>query len=128
VYTCCNYLPFEEDLALYLKKFEFSSSMNVLYQVLACWFWRGRFLKVLSVFFTLLLLTLLGEGVNLHLNNSVSYSPKDDLCQLWLELDQQFWRRSQKCKSLTDRQMDRLQSSDGQQTTGNQKSSFELSA
>jgi hypothetical protein len=39
----CNYLPFEEDLALYLKNFEFPSSKDVLYQVslkLACWFWR----------------------------------------------------------------------------------------
>jgi hypothetical protein len=41
------------------------------------------------------------------LYNSESSLPKDDLCQLWLKLAQWFWRRSWKCKSLTDRrQMD----------------------
>jgi hypothetical protein len=41
------------------------------------------------------------------MNNSESPSPKDDLCQLWLQLAWRFWR-SRKCKSLTDwRQTDR---------------------
>jgi hypothetical protein len=37
----CDYLPFEEDLALYLNKLEIPSPKNNLYQVqlnLACWF------------------------------------------------------------------------------------------
>jgi hypothetical protein len=55
-----------------------------------------------------------------------SPSPKDDLCQVWLELVQWFWRRSRKCKSLqtdgqTERQTDR-------RTPDDQKSSLELSA
>jgi hypothetical protein len=42
----CDYLPFEEDLALYLNKLEIPSPKDNLYQVwfnLACWFWRGIF-------------------------------------------------------------------------------------
>jgi hypothetical protein len=38
-----NYLPFEEDLALYLNYFEFPSPKNFLYQVwlkLTYYFWR----------------------------------------------------------------------------------------
>jgi hypothetical protein len=37
------------------------------------------------------------------MNKSESPLPKDDLCQLWLQLAQRFCRRSRKCKSLTDR-------------------------
>jgi hypothetical protein len=39
----CDYLPFEEDLALYLNKLELASSKDNLYQVginLVRWFWR----------------------------------------------------------------------------------------
>jgi hypothetical protein len=42
----CNYLPFEDDLALYLNKLESPSPKDYLYQVwlnLACWFWRRFF-------------------------------------------------------------------------------------
>jgi hypothetical protein len=42
----CDYLPFEEDLALYLNKLEFPLPKENLYQVwlnLASWFWRRRF-------------------------------------------------------------------------------------
>jgi hypothetical protein len=49
----CNYLPFEEDLALYLNKVESPSPNDNLYQVglnLARWFWRRRFFKNFSVF------------------------------------------------------------------------------
>jgi hypothetical protein len=49
--------------------------------------------------------------------NFKSTSPKDDLCQRCLKLVLWFWRKSQKSKSLTDRW----------RTTGDQKSSFELS-
>jgi hypothetical protein len=41
-------------------------------------------------------------GVDLHMNNSESLLPKDHLCHFWLQLAQRFWRRSRKCKSLTD--------------------------
>jgi hypothetical protein len=42
--------------------------------------------------------------VVLHLYNSESPLPNDDLCRVWLKLAQWFWRRSRKCKSLqTDR-------------------------
>jgi hypothetical protein len=42
----CNYLPFEEDLALYLNNLEFPLPKDNLYHVwlkLARWFWRRRF-------------------------------------------------------------------------------------
>ena len=65
----CYYLPFEEDLALYLNKFEFHSPKDSLYQVwlnLACWFWRRRFFKKkFPCIFTLSLLSPLGEGLSL---------------------------------------------------------------
>jgi hypothetical protein len=57
-----DYLPLEEDLALYLNKLEFPSHKNDVYQVwlnLARWFWRIFFLKVQCTF-TLLLLSPLG--------------------------------------------------------------------
>jgi hypothetical protein len=41
----CDYLPFEEDMALYLNKLEFPSPKGNLYQIclkLAYWFWRRR--------------------------------------------------------------------------------------
>jgi hypothetical protein len=61
----CEYLPFEEDLALYLNKLESPSPKDDLYQLwlnLAQWFWRRKFLNIFSVFFILLLLSPLGEG------------------------------------------------------------------
>jgi hypothetical protein len=51
-FTFCDYLPFEDDLALYLYKLEFPLPKDNLYQVwlnLATWFWRRRFLKNFSV-------------------------------------------------------------------------------
>jgi hypothetical protein len=55
----CDYLPFEEDLALYLNKLEFPSPMGDMYQVwlkLASWFWRR--LKTFQCIFTLLLIII----------------------------------------------------------------------
>jgi hypothetical protein len=60
----------------------------------------------------------LRKGIALYLYNCESPLPKDDLCLPWLRLAQRFWRRSRKCKSLTDRR----------RSTGDQKSSLELSA
>jgi hypothetical protein len=52
IWHFCDYLLFEEDLALYLNNFEFTTPKGRLHQVLlklANWFWR-RFLKIYSVF------------------------------------------------------------------------------
>jgi hypothetical protein len=51
---------------------------------LACWFWRKRFLKIFSKFLLFRYYLPLGKGVILHLYNSESPLPKDDVCQLWL--------------------------------------------
>jgi hypothetical protein len=92
----CDYLTFEEDLALHLNKREFPSPSDNLYQVwlnLARWFWR--FLKIFSVF-----LSPLGEGLSLSFEQTWINLTKDDFCQVGLKLVQCFWRRSRKCKSL----------------------------
>jgi hypothetical protein len=67
-------------------------------------FRKEKIFKIFKWIFTLLLLSPLKEGVVLHLYNSKSPLPKDDLCQLWLKLTQRFRRTSPKCKSLTDTQ------------------------
>jgi hypothetical protein len=93
----CDYLSFEKHLALDLYNFDFPLPKDDLYQVLlklACWFWRRRFLKYFSKFLLFRYYLPLGKGVVLHLYNSESSLPKDDLCQLWLKLAQWFWRRS----------------------------------
>ena len=97
-----DYLPFEEDLALYLNNLESPLPKDDLCQVwlkLACWFWR-RFLKISSVFLLFCDYLPLEKGNPLHFNNLEYPPPKDDLCQVYLRLAQWFWRRSQKCKSL----------------------------
>jgi hypothetical protein len=88
--------PFEEDLALYLKKIEFPSPKDNLYQVwlnLACWFWRRRFKKFFSVFLLFRYYISLERSNHLCLNKLKSPTPKDDLCQVCLKLAQWFWRR-----------------------------------
>jgi hypothetical protein len=93
----CDYLPFEKDLALDLNNFEFPLSKDDLYQFLfklTGWFWRRRFQKNFSKFLLFCYYLPLGMGVVLHLYNSEFSLPKDDLCQLWLNLAQRFWRRS----------------------------------
>jgi hypothetical protein len=67
---------------------------------LACWFWRRRFLKIVSVFLLFCDYLPLEKSNPLQFNNLESPSPKDHLCQVWLKLAQWFWRRSRKCKSL----------------------------
>jgi hypothetical protein len=103
----CDYLPFEEDLVLYLNKLEFHLPKDNAYQVwlnLACWFWRRRFFKIFSAFLLFRYYLPLEKGDPLHLNKLESPPPKDGLCQVWLKLARWFWRRSRKCKSLqTDR-------------------------
>jgi hypothetical protein len=91
----CNYLPFEEDLALYFKRLEFSLPKNNLYQVWlnsAGWFWRIFFLNFHCIF-TLLLVSPLGEGQSPSVEQTWVPFPKDDLRQVWLKFAQWFWRR-----------------------------------
>jgi hypothetical protein len=91
----CNYLPFEEDLALLLNNLEFPLHKDHLYQVwlkLACCLWKW-FLKIFSVFLLICYYLPLDKGLPLHLN-------KNDLCKVCLKLAQWFWKRTRKCKSL----------------------------
>ena len=91
-------------LVLHLNKLESPSTKDVLCQdwlKLAQWFWRRRFLNFVNVFLLFPIYIPLEKAVALHLNKLESPSPKDALCQVW----------------LTDRR-----------TTGDQKSSLELSA
>ena len=60
---------------------------------LAQWFWRRRFFKFVNVFFLFHNYLPLEKGGVLHLNKFESPSPKDALCQVWLELAQLFWIR-----------------------------------
>jgi hypothetical protein len=78
--SCCDYLPFEEDLALYFNNFEFPLPKDDLYQVwlkFAYWFWR-RFFKNL-VFCCCL---PLDKGIPIRLKNFESLSRKYDLHQV----------------------------------------------
>jgi hypothetical protein len=93
---------------------------NSLYLRMICtkfyWIWLAGsgeedFKKNFSKFLLFRYYLPLGKGVVLHVYNSESSLPKDDLCQLWLKLAQRFWRRSWNCKSVTDRRQ-----TDGQTT------------
>jgi hypothetical protein len=99
----CNYLPFEEDLSLYLNNLELPLPKDDLCQAwlkFACWFWRRGFLTIFSVFLLFCYYLPLGKGISFHLNNLKSPPPKNDLCHDWSKLAQWFSRRSRKCKSL----------------------------
>jgi hypothetical protein len=99
----CYCLPFQEGLALYLNNFEFPLPKDVLYEVwlkLARWFSR-RVLEIFSLFLLFPYHLPFEKGVDVHLNNSQFPLPKDDLCQLWFQLVQRFWR-SRKCIRQTD--------------------------
>jgi hypothetical protein len=68
---CFYYIPFEEDLALYLNNLEFPLPKDDLSQVwlkLADWFWRRRFLKIFSVFLLFSDYLPLEKGNPLHLS------------------------------------------------------------
>ena len=78
-----------------LNKFESSSPKDNLYQVwliLACWFWRIRFLKIFShcVFLLFHNYLPLEKDYPLSLKKFESPSPKEYLCQVWLKLVQWF--------------------------------------
>ena len=116
------------------------TNLNSLYPRIICtkfdWLWlagsgKEDFLIKFSAFSLLSYHLPLERDYPLHLNKLESPLPKDDLCQVWLKLVQRFRRRSRKCKSLqTDRQTARQTDgqTDGRRTTGDQKSSLELSA
>ena len=110
-------------------------NMNPLQPRMLCakfgWNWPSGFgeevFLISSVYFSLFRNYLpLEKGRALHFNKLESPSPKNALCQVWLKLAQWFWRRRWKCEKFTDRQTDRR--TDGRRTTGDQKSSLELSA
>jgi hypothetical protein len=91
----CDYLFFEEDLALYLIKLEFPSPKDKLYQVwlnLACWLWRNFFFLTFIAFSLFRSNFPLEKGYPLSLEKLIPPSPKDDLCQVWLKFAQWFWR------------------------------------
>jgi hypothetical protein len=55
IFAFCDYLPFEEDLALYLNNLESPLPKDHLYQVwlkLASWFWRRRFFQISEYFYS----------------------------------------------------------------------------
>jgi hypothetical protein len=93
----CDYLPFEEDLALYLNNLE------------------SHYLRMICTKFDWNWPSGSGEeDYPLYLNNLEFPPPKDDLCQVCLKLAKWFWRRSQKCKSLqTDGRTDRRTTDNG---------------
>jgi hypothetical protein len=72
--------------------------------------------------FTLLLLPPLGEGLPPSFEQTWFPHPKNDLCQVWLDLAHWFLRRSRNCKSL---QMDR-QKDAGQRAIRKAHLSFQL--
>ena len=59
---------------------------------LAPWFWRRIFLNFINVFLLFHNYLPLEMGMALHLNKLES-PPKDALCQVWLKLADQVWRR-----------------------------------
>jgi hypothetical protein len=121
----CNYIPFEEDLTLYLNNLNFPLPKDDFYHFwlkLAFWFWRRFFFffRIFSVFLLFCYYLPLVKGVNIHLDNLNSPLPKNDLSQVSSKLAQWFWRRSRKCKSL---QMDgRYDGRRDRRTTDNKQS------
>jgi hypothetical protein len=100
----CDYLPFKEDLALYLNNLESPLPKDDLYQLslieIGLLVLEKKIFKNFQCIFTLLLLSPLGERQSPSYEQFRIPSPKDDLCQVWLKLAKWFWRRSRKCKSL----------------------------
>ena len=75
-----------------LIKLEFLLPKDALFKVwfkLAKLFWRWRFFKVVNLFLRFSNYLLLGKGMGLHLNKFV-HSPKNALCQIWLDLAKLF--------------------------------------
>ena len=74
-----NYLPLQKGVVLNLYKFKFPLPKDELCQVwlkLAQWFWRGKLLNFVNVFFAILLSSPFGKGWGSSLNKLESPSPK----------------------------------------------------
>jgi hypothetical protein len=79
-----------------VTKLESPSPKDDLCQVwlqLVLWFWRKRFLKIFNAFSFFRYYLPLARGYPIPVTKLESPSPKDDLCQVWLQLAQWFWRR-----------------------------------
>ena len=116
------YLPLEKGLALHLKKSESASLKDALNQVrlkFALWFLRKKLLKFVNVISLFLYYIPLDKGVALFWNKLESPIPKDALYQVCWNWPSGSWEEDENVKSLQ---------TDGRQTTGDQKSSLELSA
>ena len=77
-------------------KLLFHSPKDALCQVwlkLAQLFWRKRFFNFVNVFSLFRNYFPLDKGGTLQLNELISPAPKDGFCNVWLKLDQWFWRR-----------------------------------
>ena len=86
---------YENLLVLHLNKLESPSPKHALCQVwlkLVQWFWR-RFFNFVNVILLFGSHLPLAKGMVLYLNKLESPLPIDDLCQVWLNLAQWFWRR-----------------------------------
>ena len=59
------------------------------------------FLIFVNIFWLLFNYLLLERGGAVHLNTLESPLPKDALGQVWLKMDQWFWRRRWKCGKVT---------------------------
>ena len=91
-----NYLPLGKDGALQLKKSKFPLPKDSLCQIwlkLAQWLWRRRCFNFINVFSLFRNYLPLQKGRVLRVNKPEFPSLKDALCQVWLKLDQWFWRR-----------------------------------
>ena len=79
---------------LHLNELEFPSPRDALcrnWLKLTQWFWR-RFFNFVYIFSLLQIYFPLKRRGGLHLNKHDSPSCKNVLCQVWLKLDQWFWR------------------------------------
>ena len=88
-----KYLLLEKGRGLHLIKLESPLPKDGLCQVwlkLAQWFWRRKFFIFINVFSLFPNYLPLEKGWALHLKKLECPSPKDDLCQVWLKLDQWF--------------------------------------
>ena len=92
-----NYLPLEKGGGLFSEQTWIPLTQR---WSVPSWFkliqWFGKrwfFVQIRQCVFAISLLSPLGKGRALYLNKLESPSPKDDLCQVWLNLTKWFLRR-----------------------------------
>ena len=94
----------EKGGALHLNNCKFPSHKDALCQVwlkLAQWFWRrGFFFNFVNIYLLFRNYLPLVKRRVLHLNQLESPSPKEVMCQVWLNLAKWFWRRRWKCEKF----------------------------